>query len=144
MSLTAANATIFFNLPALFPAPFQIQGFSADEVMDAAEVEGAETSMGVDGILSGGYINVPFEQGYTLQADSPSVVFFDQWFYQQKAILDTLNPTAVITMPSLGKQWNMTKGFLLGYKPMPDLKKIAQPQKFRVRWESALPSPITT
>jgi hypothetical protein len=143
MSLTAANATIFFMLPALFPAPFQIQKFAADEVMDAAEVEGAETSMGVDGTLSGGYINVPFEQGYTLQADSPSIVFFDQWFYQQKAIFDTLNPNATITMPSLGKKWAMTKGFLIGYKPMPDLKKIAQPQKFRVRWESALPAPTT-
>lgn len=141
MSLTTANATIYFSLPALFPAPFQLQQFSADEIMDASEVEGAETSMGVDGVLSGGYINVPFEQGYSLQPDSPSIVFFDQWFYQQKAILDTLNPSAVITMPSLGKKWNMTKGFLVGYKPMPDMKKIAQPQKFRVRWQSAIPAP---
>jgi len=141
MSLTAANATIFFSLPALFPAPVQIQQFSADEVLDASEVEGAETAMGVDGVLSGGYVNVPFEQGYTLQADSPSVAFFDQWFYQQKAILDTLNPNAVITMPSLGKKWNMTKGFLIGYQPIPVLKKIAQPQKFRVRWQSSIPAP---
>lgn len=143
MSLTAANATIFLTFEALFPGPVQIQKFAADEVMDAAEVEGAETSMGVDGNLSGGYINVPFEQGYTLQADSPSVFIFDQWYYQQKAILDTINPNGIITMPSLGKKWNMTKGFLIGYKPMPDLKKIAQPQKFRIRWESSIPAPTS-
>ena len=140
MSITGATAVVMLTLPGLFPVPFQLQGFAADDVYDTDDLQSAETLMGVDGKLSGGFVFVPVVQRYKLQADSPSIFFFDTWYTTQVQLRDTINVSGLVAIPSLGKKYTMTKGFLTGYKPIPDGKKLIQPQNFAITWESVFPA----
>lgn len=142
MSLTASNSVITLSVSGIFSAPQQLKGFSADDILGTENIVPAETLMGVDGVLSGGFVNVPTKQNYTLQADSQSNSFFDTLYGQQKAAQDVFPISGLISMPALGYKWIMVKGFLTGYMPMPDLKKLAQPRKFEITWESSLPALI--
>lgn len=142
MSITSANAILMATLPGVFNAPVQIQRFAVDDVYGTEPLHPTETMRGVDGKLSGGMIYSDIKQNFSLMADSPSAFFFDQWYQQQQALVDTFNADMVILLQSLGSQWNMTKGFLVDYVPIPDAKKLLQPLKFAIQWESISKSPV--
>lgn len=141
MSLTAANSIIQLTIPSVFNQPQQLQGFMADDVADSEDLDAAETQMGVDGILSGGYVNVPFRQSYALMADSDSIDVFDEWFYANKANQETFTANGIIVLPSISKKFTLTKGFLRAYKPIPDMKKLLIGQKFRIEWQNISKAP---
>lgn len=141
-TLTVANSVIMIVIPDLFPIPQQLRGYSADDVLTTEAVDSVETQMGVDGLLSGGWMPTPKRQTYTLQADSPSTFMFDTWQQSQEAIRDAYIANAFITLPSIGVIYTCTKGFLTSYTPMPDARKILQPRKFTVTWESILGAPV--
>jgi hypothetical protein len=141
-SITSANAVFMLSISTIFPSPQQLQGWASDDAFTTAVMKIAETMMGVDGLLSGGYVNVPVEQEVALQADSPSNAIFDQWRAAQLQVQDVYTATATIQLPGLGLKWAMTKGFLTGYPPLPDVKKLLQPKKFGLTWQSVVPAPI--
>ena len=76
-----------------------------------------------------------------LQANSPSINFFETIFTQQLAALDVYPVSGTILLPALGKKYNMRNGGLTNYKPMPDAKRTLQPQRFQITWQSVLPAP---
>ncbi|RWH57849.1 MAG: hypothetical protein EOQ81_14795 [Mesorhizobium sp.] len=125
-SLTAANAVITLAVANLFPTPFQLQGFSADNIYDLDSVDQVETAMGVDGILSGGFVYNPINQTFVLQADSPSIAFFETWAATQVQAKDVYTANGSTTLPSLGRSYISTKGFLVSL----------QPRRFAIRWQS--------
>ena len=139
-SITDANAQILISIPSLFPVPQNLQGFAVEDIFDVDPIEPVETLMGVDGILSAGFVFVPINQTFALQADSPSIVIFDTWWTQMQVIKDVFFANATILLPGLSKKWAMNQGVLTNYKPMPDAKKVLQPQRFRITWQSALPA----
>lgn len=141
-TLTAANTVIVFTVPGLFDTPVQIQGFAAEDIFDAEAIDTAETVMGVDGRMSGGYVPAIKKQAYTVQADSDSIDFFENLYAATEAVREVYWINGTITLSSVGKEYTMTNGILRNYKPLPDAKKILQPRKFSIDWESALPSPI--
>jgi hypothetical protein len=134
-SLTGADAVIIFS-GILFPVPQQLQGFGPDDVVDTPDVVSSETSMGVDGNLSGGFVFMEVPQTYTLQADSPSNDFFDLWYAANIAAKTAYTMNGLILLPSLGYKWTNTRGFLSSLPPMPSVKKLSQPRKFKVTWQS--------
>lgn len=140
-SLTSANAIITITIPGLFNTPQQLQGFSADNVYDMAVQEVVQTAMGVDGILSGGFVFNPVEQTFDLQADSNSNNIFELWAATQKQIKDVLTANGATTLPSVGKSYIATKGFLISLPPAPAAAKILQPRRYMIRWESILAVP---
>lgn len=140
MSLTGATAVIQLSIAGLFPTPQQLQGFAADDVFDTDAIESAEVLMGVDGIMSAGFVFVPVPQTYTLQADSPSVFIFDQWWAAQQAAEDTFPASGVVYLTAIGAKYNMTNGVLTSWKPTPDVKKLLQPRKFRITWQRIFPT----
>lgn len=142
MSLTTANAIITLSLPLLFPAPIQLQGFAADDIFDIDSIKSVETSMGVDGILSGGFVYSEIPQNITLQADSASNDFFDMWWLQMQAAQDVYTVNGVVLLKSVSSQFSMRKGFLTGYKPAPDAKRTLQPRRHTITWERVAPSPM--
>lgn len=141
-TITAANAIIMISIRGLFPIPQQLQGFATDDVSDTDMLESAEVLMGVDRRLSGGFVAVPFKQNYSLQADSASILIFDSWWAAQQAAGEVFPANGIIVINAIGKKWVLTRGFLTGYKPLPDIKKLLQPQKFSITWESSIPSVI--
>lgn len=141
-SITSANSVLMLSIASLYVVPQQIQGFSADDVFDVEALEAAETMMGVDGNLSAGFVNVPIKQGIVLQADSNGNAIFDNWYLSQKQLQDVYFANGSITLPSLGIVYTLNNGVLTTYPPAPNAKKLLQPRKFVVTWESIIPSPI--
>src|SRR5262252_6687153 len=135
-SITGANVSITLAIPPLFPSGVKLQGFAADDVFDTDAIEINEVVMGVDGIMSAGYVNVMVAQNFALQADSPSIIVFDTWYTSMLAAQDVFFAQGVAILKAVGKKWAMTKGSLTSYKPIPDTKKLLQPQRFRITWQS--------
>ena len=142
MSITGANAIYTIAIPGLFPIPQLLQGFAADDVFDTDTLESVETLMGVDGNLSAGFVFVPVKQGISIQADSISGAIFDQWYAAQQAIQDTYSAIGVIIQPTLGLKFALSNGYLTSYKPVADTKKLIQPRKFGITWNSISPASI--
>jgi hypothetical protein len=128
------------SVGSVYPIPQQLQGFAADDVTDTQPIDTAELLMGVDGKLSGGFIFVPVKQGIILQADSPSNDIFDTWYATEQTLKDKVIAQGVIVFPAIGKKWVMNNGFLSSFPTMPDAKKILQPRKFEITWESVSPA----
>ena len=139
MSLTTANSIIMLAIPNVYTTPQQIQGYSAEDVFDTDALEVGETMPGVDGRLSGGWVYNPVTQNFTLQADSASNEVFDTWWQAEVTIRDKYPASAVITLPSISKKYVMTNGFLITVPPIAGVKKLLQPRRFTIRWESIVP-----
>jgi tail fiber protein gp32 len=142
-SISASETVITIVIPTLigFAAPQRIQGFAQDDVLDFPTIESVETLMGVDGKLSGGFVFKPIPVTFTLQADSPSNLFFDQWWSQMQATHETVLADGEIVYPAIGTKWIMSNGFLTVHKVGPDARRILQPRKYTTTWESVLAQP---
>jgi len=141
-TITSANAILMLSINNLFSAPQQLQGFAAEDIFDVDDIETAETLMGVDGKLSAGFVFVPVKQGFMLQADSDSITLFEAWYAAEKAVKDKYFANGVAHFNSIGRSYVMTNGVLSGYKPMADGKKVLQPRKFSITWESVVGVPV--
>jgi hypothetical protein len=142
MDITSANAVFLISVPLILPVPQQLQGFAADDIFDMDDVDSTDTMMGVDGILSGGMIYAPKPQNVALQADSPSMSFFEAWYQIQQGNAAAYAAQGNITFTAIGRSYQMLTGFLTRYKPMADAKKVLQPRKFRITWQEVIPVPI--
>jgi len=143
MDIGASNANLTITIPPLFTVPQQIQGFAADDVYDLDEIESVETLMGVDGVLSGGFVWKPQQQSITLQADSASNAIFDQWWTAMVAAKTTYVAAGVLTLPQIGLKFIQTTGYLTRYK-LPGAKKLIQPRRYEITWNLVVPAPSGT
>lgn len=139
-SITSANATYLLGIPGVFPIPQQLQGFAADNIFGTDPLEVAETSMGVDGRLSVGFVFVPVKQNISLQADSDSNNVFDVWYQAEQLIKDKYRCTGIVLLTSIRKKWTLINGVLSTYPPIPDAAKTLQPRRFAITWESVSPA----
>jgi tail fiber protein gp32 len=141
MSITSANAVLTLSIPLLFPFPQRIQGFATDDIYDVPAIKKVETQMGVDGVLSAGFVYVEIPQDITLQADSISNLFFDTWAQQMNAAQDVYEASGEIVLPGISTKFQQIRGFLTGYTPVPAGKKTLQPRKYQITWQNIAPSP---
>lgn len=140
--LTSANSIIWLSIPLVLPVPQQLQQFAIDDIFSTAPVVPIEVVMGVDGVLSGGYVPREKKTTFMLQANSPSNQVFDSWSSIQDANTTAYTATGVITLPTLGLTFALTKGFLTSYVPITDAKKILQPRRYEITWQSIIGSPV--
>jgi hypothetical protein len=138
--LTAANAVITITQPILFSQPQQLQGFQADDVFDLEQIENIETVMGVDGVMSYGFVWKVQPQTIHLQADSPSNAIFDVIQTQQIAAQTAYPMNGVISLPAMKLKIILTNGVLSAYK-LPGAKKLVTPRNYRITWNLAVPAP---
>lgn len=141
-TLTAANSVITLSIAGVFPAPQQLQGFDVDDVFSTEAVAPAETKMGVDGILSGGWVPTEKKVTYTLQADSASNEVFDAWNDFQQQTQEAAIAQGNVFLPGLNRIYTKTRGFLTGYTAIADVKKLVQPRKFIITWQSITRIPV--
>lgn len=142
-TITAANAVFMISITNLYASPLQLQGFAADDVFSHALVAPVETLMGVDGFLSGGWTPQPKVQTIALQADSPSSYIFDDWYAAQEQAREVYVADAHITLASVQRAFHCVKGFLTNYPPMADARRILQPRRFSITWESIVSVPLS-
>lgn len=138
-NITAANAVYILTIPNVLLAPAQLQGFAADDIFDTEPLEAAETLMGVDGVLSAGFVFVPVNQSITLQADSASNAVFDAWWTQEQANKTKFAASGQIKLTGIGTKWALTNGFLVTYPVIPNAGRTLKPRKFMIRWQTAFP-----
>lgn len=140
-SLTAVNAIIMLTIPGVFNQPQQLQQFGVDDAADVETLVVAQTEMGLDGNLSGGYVFNKVKYTYTLKANSPSCFVFDQWKLANDAQEDTFVANGLLLLKSLGTKWTWTKGFMVDWQPAPNVKKLLADRKFGIEWERVAPQP---
>jgi hypothetical protein len=97
--------------------------------------------MGVDGILSGGFVYVAIMWEISLQADSLSNLIFDTWWTQMQAAKDVYIAQGIIRLPSISTKFNLVNGYLTGYKPAPAAKKVLQPRRYELTFNTIAPAP---
>lgn len=141
-TLTTANSVFALAIAGLYSAPQILQGYATDDAFAADDIAPVEVLMGVDGKLSGGYVPNPTKIKLTLQADSQSNKLFDDWQAAQKAAGELYTASGIITLQGTGQKYQLTKGFLTSYSPMPGAKKILQPRAFEITFESCNLSPV--
>lgn len=134
-TITSANISLFLSIEDLYDTPQQLQGFATDDVFDTDSVAPTEVMMGVDGRLSGGKVHVPVVQNISFQADSDSVILFEQWLQQMEAIGETLVASGSAFIPATGRKYTMKRGFLTGGVPTAIAKRTLQPRRFSITWE---------
>ncbi len=119
----------------------QLQGFATDDIFDIPTIQSVETMMGVDGVLSFGFVFKEIVMRIMLQADSASNAIFDTWWTQMVGSLITYPASGVITLPNISTQFLLTNGGLTGYKPAPGAKKLLQPREYGITWNLIAPAP---
>lgn len=140
--ITSANAVLTLAIATLFPSPVQLQGFGVDDIYDMATVKNVETLMGVDGVLSAGFVWKERVQTITLQADSASNAIFDTWNAQQEANTITYQAQGLIRLPAIATKFLQTAGFLTGYKPAPKAGRILHARTYEITWTRVAPAPV--
>jgi hypothetical protein len=141
-SLTGATAVIQLQIAGLYDQPQQLQGFAADDIFETEAIQNVETLMGTDGYMSAGFVYVPKTMNISLQADSPSNAIFDNWYSIQESQADVYFGNAVVVLRALGQKWNLTRGVLQSYTPIPATKKLIQPRKYGILWNLMSPAPV--
>lgn len=141
-SITGATAAYQLAITDLYDSPQQLQGFAADDVFSTPPIQSIETLMGVDGKMSAGFVYVEVKQSISLQADSDSNQLFDQWWAAQQDAQDVFFANATVLLFALGQKWQMTRGVLSQYHPIPDVKKLIQPRKYEITWNYMSAAPV--
>lgn len=139
-SITAANSVYVLSISGLLFVPTQLQGYAADDVFETEPLESTETSMGVDGTLSAGFVFKEVKQSIILQADSASNQVFDDWQAANRAAQESLPANGLVNLKSISTKWTLTNGYLTGYPPMPNAGKLLKPRKFTITWENISPA----
>jgi hypothetical protein len=139
-SITSVNAVFALSVPNVFSAT-QLQGFAADDIFGTDPVELNEVVMGVDGILSAGYVKMPIRQGISLQADSTSIQYFEQWRAAMQAANDVYFANATITLVSIGRKYTCTQGALGTYPVLSDAGRTLKPRRFTITWQAIVAAP---
>jgi hypothetical protein len=137
--ITSANAVFSLSIAGLVPAPVNLGGYSADDCFDTEDIKTAETTMGVDGHLSAGWVFSPVPQNITFQADSDSNAIFETLYLQERTLKKKFFLNAVVQFPSLGVSYTLTKGVVETYPPMSGAKKTLAPRRYGIVWESVMP-----
>jgi hypothetical protein len=129
-------------LPALAGAGFPVQGYASDDAFTFDAVDSAEARMGVDGIMSAGYLPRMNKQAITLQADSPSIAAFEALIGAQDTLREVILLDGILTLPATGRSYALVKGVLTRLTPVPPAKKVLEPVSYEITWNLVQPAPV--
>lgn len=141
-SITAANSIYMIAILGLYPIPQQLQGYAADAAFDTEAADSAEIVIGVDGIMSAGFVPFVTKQTINIMPDSPSSLLFEDWMAAQKAAREVYYANASVTLPSVNRAYVLTNGILTSFPAIPGTRKVLQARAFTITWESINPVPV--
>jgi hypothetical protein len=142
MDITSANSTLLIGINGLFTVPQQIAGFSSDDAYSMSAVDNKELMIGVDGVLSAGWIPAIKVLEITLQADSPSNTMFESWYQTEELARTPYFGFGIIHQPSINRSYALTNGVLKNYTPLAQAQKVLRPRKFEIHFQTVLGAPI--
>ena len=135
--LTSANSEFMLSINDLYPVPQKLQGYSSDDAFTTDSVAITETQVGVDGFVGHGLVFNPVKQTIVLQANSPSLKVFDDWYNAMYAAREVYECSAVILLPSIRKKYTLTEGTLADFVLIPGVKKILEAARATIVWASS-------
>lgn len=141
-TITAANSVFMLSVAGVFNVPQQIQGYTADAAFAVDSVELSQAIVGVDGLMSAGYVTYLVPQTINIMPDSPSLVIFEAWVNAMNTARDVFFASGIVVLPAIGRKFTLNKGVLTNAKPFADVKKTLQPLEYKISWESVSASPI--
>ena len=142
LTITAANSIFAIAIKGLFDSPQILQGFAADAAFTTEAVDSVETVMGVDGRFSAGWVPMELRQTITIMPNSPSADVFERWYLAQQTIREVYAASAVITIPSIKKEYTCTEGYLSSYTPIAEVAKVLRARTFSITWGFISPAPV--
>lgn len=141
-TITSADASFVISSADFALAATVLEGYAADAAFATDNADTAETSLGVDGKLSAGWVPRSYNQTITLQPDSPSRPIFDAIVGAQDVARTVYRLNGVIQLPGNQYSFNLSRGVLKNYKAIPDANRVLQPLTFVIEWERVVPVPI--
>jgi hypothetical protein len=152
-TITSANSSLVLTprltsavlsglLPALAGVGFPVQGYASDDAFATDAVDSAEARVGVDGIMSAGWLPRLTKQTITLQADSPSLQLFNALVGAQDALREVIFLDGVLTLPSVGITYALVKGVMTRITPIIPAKKVLEPVTYEITWGTVQPAPV--
>jgi hypothetical protein len=135
-TITAANSQLFLSVAGLYTTPLPIMGYATDNAFQNEAIVAAEASIGVDGLLSAGYIFNPVKQKITLSPDSPSKYIFDGWYSLMYNTREIVFANATLILLATQETYTFTKGVLTTYHGAPTAKKVLQPVEYEITWQA--------
>lgn len=139
--ITSANSVLLIGVNGLYTVPQQLQGFGQDDAYSMEAVENKEVQLGVDGVLSAGWIPQIKTMSVTLQADSASNDFFEAWYASEEAAKSAYFAFGTVIQPAVNKMYTLTNGVLSNYTPLAEAKKVLQARKFQIKWQVVIGVP---
>lgn len=141
-TITSADATFVISSADFALAATVLQGYAADAAFATDNADTAETSLGVDGKLSAGWVPRSYNQTITLQPDSPSRALFDALIGAQDVARTVYRLNGVINLPGNQYSYNLSRGVVKNYTAIPSAQRVLQPMTFVIEWEKVLPVPV--
>jgi hypothetical protein len=151
-TITSANSSLILTprlagilsglLPALAGAGFAVQGYSTDDAFATDTVDSAEARMGVDGILSAGYLPRMTKQTITLSPDSPSILSFEALIGAQDTVREVIFLDGILTLPSVNHTYALVNGVLTRLTPIAPAKRVLEPVSYEITWGLIQPAPV--
>jgi hypothetical protein len=140
-TITSANAVYQLVIDGLFPVPQQLQGFAADAAFATEARSTKELVRGVDGNLSAGYVFSNIVQTISIMPDSPSLLVFDIWQNAEEVAHEAYACSATILIPSIGRKYACTRGFLTSAPPIVSVNRTLGAQAFQITWQKVIGEP---
>lgn len=135
-TITSANSTFTLTATGVILAPFQVQGFATDDAFDIEDANPSEVRKGVDGRMSAGFTPFMIKQAVHLQADSTSIDLFDAILAATKSTQEVVRLDGSILVPSVGKIYTLTEGYLTRVSVIAPSKKVLEPQVYEITWNT--------
>ena len=135
LDLSVSGITLTLAVPGVVSST-PLVGYAPDDLYTIEDRDTGETMMGLDGVLSGGYVPAAVIITFKQMANSLTESFFDNWAAAEDQAFVKYPGSAIIVYPGLSKQAILTNGFLRARKPLPDAAKLLQPQTHRVEFQS--------
>lgn len=136
LNITSANAEVILTVENLYSSGVKLEGFSTDGSWTVDDATVAEARMGVDGRLAAGYVPAPRNVTITLEANSPSLKVMQNILEAMQLNKTIYACNLQITIPSLKKEYQLSKGVMLQGHAIPDGKKVLDPTNWQFVFES--------
>jgi hypothetical protein len=139
-TITSANAVFMLGFTGIYPVAQQLQSFMADAAFAADAVDVAENVLGVDGIMTSGWIPRIYAQTISLQAGSPSEIIFETVQEAQDTAQEIFQAFGTIQFPATGRKYTLINGVLTRFAPFPESRKVLQGRVFTMTWNNISPA----
>lgn len=140
-TITSANSVLTLGMKNLFPLPQKIEGYSIDDAWMLQEVETGEHQMGIDGKLASGFTPYPVPLEINLLASSDSNLLFDALIEAERISKEKYELFGSLLVPSINRVAVMSVGYIGKVSLMSAAKKVLQPRKFEITFETVTIAP---